>query len=84
MKGPLTFLGLRIPFFNPEYRKMLKEANSICKAPTLSIQERITSIAKMIVVFQNSYGFAPAKLSKALLRLNSELDRNMGPRNGSR
>lgn len=80
MNFPQMLNGLKIQLFDPKYRRVIKQANSLCCADKkvgssrLIIQERMTSIAQLIIVFQNSYGFAPVKLSGTLLRLSHELD----------
>ncbi|MEK6783388.1 MAG: hypothetical protein AABY93_16925 [Bacteroidota bacterium] len=72
--------NLKVQFFNKKDRKAKERARFIVGIISshifskMTLQDKISSIAKLILIFECDFGFVPEKLERTLVRLNQKLN----------
>ena len=80
MKLLIFISRLKFQFLDPEKREEAVRKSLLLSLITteafsaMSLQDKILSLARIISIFQNDFGFAPKRFEQLLLRLNRKLN----------
>jgi hypothetical protein len=70
-------------FFSETHKESIRKQRFILDITTtqtfskMTVQDKITSLAKLIFLFQNDHGHSPKLLEKKLIRLNGDLKKQI-------
>ena len=78
-----TIERIKMKFFSETHKESVRKQRFILDITTtqafskMNTQDKITSLAKLIFLFQTDHGHSPKLLEKKLIALNSDLKRQM-------